>query len=366
MLSTASLLGFFPLLIARAKPAVGGRVARRSAALLLTLCVIGTGASSEMLDEELDELREPNWIPSLNVGVESFDYEADAETVNLIDPPRWSVSGGDPQRQLLVTIGGELMGPALEAIPGRPRLFLGGGVGITFGAATIVNIGQPDGDARLDQDKDTYLNTTLHKELNAPNPSRNCVSTPPCKEPSIDKWGGQGSEILASFDDFTWFANLGVSFDIPVFQSSLIQLRPSAAYRGEKVDLDGLLTVVVDEGFDPNTDWSWVDDPDDPPNQIRKADGSKLPVFRSRGAGREGVSQHHLGPRLELAFVLSRTARPVRTTLFVEGSYLWLLSDRSQSFRDPDGIAAYSVHRDRSGFRGGGGVRFSWVGFGGD
>jgi hypothetical protein len=348
MFNTASLLGFFPLLIARAKPAVGGRVARRSAALLLTLCVIGTGASSEMLDEELDEPREPNWIPSINVGVESFDYEADAETVDLIDPPRWSTSGGDSQRQLLVTIGGELMGPALEAIPGRPRLFLGGGLGIkTFAADEIVKIGQPDGGAQPEQDKDAYL-TNLDRLINR---FRCLESVNGCPEPIIDDWLGQGSEVEVSFDDLTWFANLGVSFDIPVFESSLIQVRPSAAYRGEKVDLDGLLTVVVDEGFDANT---------------AEPDGDLLRIYRSRGAGRRDVTQHHLGPRLELAFVLSRTARPIRTTLFVEGSYLRLLSDRSQSFRDRDGIAAYSVNRDRGEFRGGGGIRISWVGFGGD
>ena len=49
---------------------------------------------------------------------------------NLVNGPLWSASETNSITQLLVTIGGSLAGPALESVPGRPRLFVGGGLGI--------------------------------------------------------------------------------------------------------------------------------------------------------------------------------------------------------------------------------------------
>jgi len=58
-----------------------------------------------------------------------------------------------------------------------------------------------------------------------------------------------------------------------------------------------------------------------------------------------------------------RSTRPVRISVFGQVQGLWLVSDRTNSFTDSDGIASYSVVREDFIFRGGAGIRFSWVGF---
>jgi hypothetical protein len=40
-----------------------------------------------------------------------------------------------------------------------------------------------------------------------------------------------------------------------------------------------------------------------------------------------------------------------------------LVSGSTTTFADPAGVATYSVTRDDFGVKGGGGLRFSWVGF---
>jgi hypothetical protein len=56
-----------------------------------------------------------------------------------------------------------------------------------------------------------------------------------------------------------------------------------------------------------------------------------------------------------------RATRPIRFSVYGQVQGLWLVSDRTSSFTD--GIASYSVVRDDFIFRGGAGIRMSWVGF---
>jgi len=121
---------------------------------------------------------------------------------------------------------------------------------------------------------------------------------------------------------------------------------------------------VTVEGFDPDL----IVDPRLDPTNRTPCSGDPAPtgcadftIFRS-DSGRESRVYHHLGPRLELAFVLSREARPIRTTFYVEGSFLWLLGDRTERLADSSGIARYSLERDETSLRGGAGIRFSWIG----
>jgi hypothetical protein len=58
-----------------------------------------------------------------------------------------------------------------------------------------------------------------------------------------------------------------------------------------------------------------------------------------------------------------RSIRPIRISVFAQVRALWLVSGTTTSFTDPDGIATYRVERDDLAFRGGAGLRFSWVGF---
>ena len=63
-------------------------------------------------------------------------------------------------------------------------------------------------------------------------------------------------------------------------------------------------------------------------------------IHRSR-TPRKSVTYHHLDPRLELGIVLSRNARPIRTTVYVEGSFLWLLGDRTEQLARASASATY-------------------------
>jgi hypothetical protein len=72
---------------------------------------------------------------------------------------------------------------------------------------------------------------------------------------------------------------------------------------------------------------------------------------------------HHLGPRLEIALMLSGRARPVRTTFFANISYLWILSDRTTQLMDAAGVARFTARRHGTELRGGAGVRINWVGW---
>jgi hypothetical protein len=66
---------------------------------------------------------------------------------------------------------------------------------------------------------------------------------------------------------------------------------------------------------------------------------------------------------LESTLAPFRSVRPVRTLLYLNAQFMWLLSDPTTRLADPDGIAAFTVDRDRFDIRGGAGPRFSWMGF---
>lgn len=85
-------------------------------------------------------------------------------------------------------------------------------------------------------------------------------------------------------------------------------------------------------------------------------------THRSRPGAKNQVA-HHLGPRLEIALLLSPEARPIRTTLFANASYLWMLSERTTQLMDGPGVARFTARRPAANLRGGMGVRFSWVGW---
>ena len=86
------------------------------------------------------------------------------------------------------------------------------------------------------------------------------------------------------------------------------------------------------------------------------------------------TTDHFLGPGLELEFVLRRSARPIAISLYADSRFLWLVSDRTLRFSgptaDPDGSptgsATYTVERDAMNIRAGAGIRFSWMGLGGN
>ena len=74
------------------------------------------------------------------------------------------------------------------------------------------------------------------------------------------------------------------------------------------------------------------------------------------------TTDHSIGPGLEVAMAF-RPFGPIRISLFGQVRVLWLVSDAVTSFTDANGFASYSVERDDFVFKGGAGVRLSWVGF---
>jgi hypothetical protein len=227
------------------------------------------------------------------------------------------------------------MGPAFEGLPGHPRLFVRGGVGFKpFSSDNIFNTGDIDGSAEDDIDG---FQTRLEQEI-----ARRCEDNIPsdCSTAEPGEFEGQGGRIDADLLSPSWYAALGIAFNVPIAKSLLLQVKPSVAYSGEKIDLVGWMTTVTEPS----------------PEMFE--------VFRS--AVDITTTDHSLGAGLELALALFRSVRPVRTSLYADVRFLWLLSDPTTTFSDSQGLASYTVTRDEFRVRGAAGVRFSWMGFAGN
>jgi hypothetical protein len=348
-------------------------------------------AQAEEIEPE-EEFSEPSWIPSIEIGFETFDYKTDTEVasdLSTLEPifwdyasvpkdklieygPQWTGSQSNARRQLMFRIGGELMGPMFEDLPGRPRLFAQGGALLrTSTSDRIFRIGKPFEIKQPESGVRQYENA-----------GPRALSVPL-------QFEGQGSQINAQFQDPSWYAGLGVAFSVPIATNLLLHIKPSVQYSMEKIDLSGGLTAVdePDQSLGP-----------DPSNETRNCSGSydptPLPCVREfvirKSRATASTTDHSIGAGLELELVLFKSARPVRVSLYAGARFMWLLGDDTKRFADgppylgcdveahrkPDDppdfvcfedldgpIANYSVVRDDFGIRGGGGLRFSWVGF---
>jgi len=280
--------------------------------------------------------REPRWIPSIETGFETFDYNVDTTVTNFINPPKWQGTQKEAERQLMYRIGGELMGPEFESLPGRPRLFVKGGAQFQmFSSDKIFG----DGDAFVDIQPERALTTYLSNGVG--------IFDYP------DDFEGQGSEISARFHNPSWYAGLGVAFGVPIATELLLYIKPSIQYSMEKIDLPSGLTTV-DEPV-PRVDPVPCGLPPNAPC-IRE-------FFAHKSRATATATDHSVGAGLEVALALFRSARPIRVSLYAEARFLWLVSDDTTEFADSNGVAAYSVVRDDFNIKGGGGLRFSWVGF---
>jgi hypothetical protein len=296
--------------------------------VFLSLCVLGQAAWAE-------PEQEPRWIPSIEFGFDYLAYTAAASVENHLNPPAQEDTQTNPSNWFTLQLGGELMGPAFEAVPGRPRLFVRGGVGLKpFSDDVIFELGDIDGSAEEDI---AGFQRRLEQEI-----GRRCEDNIPsdCSTADPGDFEGQGSRIEANLLSPSWYAALGVAFNVPVANSLLLQLKPSVAYSGEKIDLVGQMTTVTE-----------------PSPEI-------FEIYRSTAD--TSITDHSLGAGLELALALFRSATPVRTSLYVDVRFLWLLSDPTTTFGDSLGLASYTVDREKFGIRGGAGVRFSWMGFAGN
>jgi hypothetical protein len=302
----------------------------------------------DVVSEE-EELSEPSWIPSIETGFETFDYNVDTTVVNHITQPlqnpdiipgEWGGTQHEAERQLMFRIGGELMGPMFEDLPGHPRLFIKGGVQIrTFSSDKIFGTGSPFVDGEPENAIGRYNGRG----------NRFGVVFPA-------DFTGQGGEISARFQDPSWYAGLGVAFSVPITTNLLVYIKPSVQYSMEKIDLPAGLTTVLETTPPGTVDPSPCGTPPFPTPCLRTFD-----VYRSRTTAT--ATDHSVGAGLEVAVVPFRSARPIRFSFYAEARFLWLVSDDTTEFADPGGVASYSVVRDDFNINGGGGLRFSWVGF---
>jgi hypothetical protein len=283
-----------------------------------------------------EDLPEPRWIPSIDIGFETFDYNADTTVRNFVNPPLGEGTQHEAERQLMVRIGGELMGPAFDDLPGRPRLFVRGGVQIrTFSSNTIFEIGDPGLENQPESDVAEYNTFGNPEGFDLPS-----------------HFVGQGSDLQATLQDPSWYAALGVAFSVPIADNLLLQLKPSLAYSVEELDFFGRLTTVLDEN-------PGAVDPD--PCGTARPDPCLGEFSIHRGRANGNTTDHSVGLGLEVALALFRNVRPIRVSLYAESRFMWLVSGSTTTFGDS--VASFSVDRDNFGITGGGGVRFSWVGF---
>jgi hypothetical protein len=273
---------------------------------------------------------EPAWIPSLDVGFEGLEYDFETTVVNLGDPSVWSEIQNESVNQLLFRIGGELMGPMFEGLPGRPRLFVQGGAGLNaFAGEDIYELGKPDNLFEPQGGIDAYLENG------------------PVGRVLPDEFEGQGSRLDGDFQKPTWYAGLGIAFSVPTSGELLFYIKPSVQYNLERMDFVGKLKTV----YEP------------PPPGIDPPEGPFTRTFEIRESSADfDTTDHSIGPGLEVAMAFL-SSRPIRFSLFGQVRFLWLISDDTNSFTDADGFASYTVERDDFIVRGGAGIRLSWVGF---
>jgi Outer membrane protein beta-barrel domain len=285
-----------------------------------------------------DEAGEPpRWIPSLDFGFTTFNYSADARVQNFINPPWLEGTQNDPAREFQYQIGGELMGPMFEDLPGRPRLFLQGRVQLRqFSADKIFKLGELRG--RTDSEVAAFASAREYS-VTVQNCETNSSIVCPVTEPH--SFTGQGSEVEAQFQNPSWYAALGLAFELPLNQAWLLQVKPSLSYFYDEIYFTGRFRAVNEV---------------DPVNEV-------FEIHQS--IARASTTNHHLGFGLEFALSLFRQDLPIRTWIYADAQFTYLLSDPTTELSDVEGVASYSVTRDRFGIRTGAGLRFSWMGFAG-
>jgi len=286
---------------------------------------------------------EPAWIPSIDFGFEAYSYGVESIVENLTGTavPRTDTQP-DALGQILFRIGGELMGPMFEDLPGRPRLFVQGGVGIpTFTKARAFKLGDPDLNGEPENNIQKYIDIGENQN----------------DYPS--DFDGQGSWLDAELQDLSWYAGLGIAFTLPTSGDLLFSIKPSVQYSLEEIDFTGKLKTVT-ETSPPGTV-----DPDPcgakPPGSQTRPLCLRTFEIRESNAG-SSTTDHSIGPGLEVAMAFL-SSRPIRFSLFGQVRILWLVSEETNRFADPNGIASYTVVRDDFVVRGGAGIRLSWVGF---
>jgi hypothetical protein len=298
-----------------------------------------------VVSEEEEVFSEPAWIPSLDFGFEGFSYDVDTTIVNLIGGNPRSETQVESVSQLVFRFGGELMGPMFEDLPGRPRLFVQGGVGVSTSSEAVFELGFPDAP------REPEASIAKYHERG------------PGDRTLPDDFEGQGSRLDADLQDPSWYAGLGIAFSLPTSGELLFYIKPSVQYSVQEIDFTGRLRVVEDISPPGTVDPVPCGTDQVPPVACLLT----FDVHRPNDA-KFSTTDHSVGPGLEVAMAF-RSVGPIRISLFGQVRALWLVSGTTNSFTDPGPdpgdppIASYRIVRDGFVLKGGAGVRLSWVGF---
>ena len=97
------------------------RLDRKVALVAVSLCLIGQTSWAEV-EEGAKSAPEPNWIPSIDIGFDIFEYDTDATVVDHVcgnvmcdpnirpgDPANWSGDQSRSTTNIVFRLGGELL-----------------------------------------------------------------------------------------------------------------------------------------------------------------------------------------------------------------------------------------------------------------
>ncbi len=239
-----------------------------NAGLFLSCCVALAGHSEERPHES-------QWLPALSLGSGLIAEEMDGSVVSSARP-----SAADSTRALLpyVSLGGELMTPALTLLPGRPRLFVHGDAGIAF-----------DSDRRLALEGNPGA-------LKFPISSGGFTPIAAVK--------GRGSSTRARLEPLLVTAGAGLSFEFSVWGRGF-RLKPSVEYFRQEMKITARMSDAMT--LEPNG------------------------ICPCRSVSLQATDKqvsHGVGPGLEVEVDAAR-AGPVALTLFVSTQAYRLMNGRT-------------------------------------
>jgi hypothetical protein len=282
-----------------------------------SVCLLPTNASAQLQSTTA----QPSWIPYLEAGFDAGD-EISGASVTSSTGLNSSGTNSFEHARLRFAVG--VLTPSWTSLPGRPRLFIQGGIDAhSSGSERVLDVGQI-GDPEL---------AISRLPVNLPNPRPNPADT------ETESIAGQGRFIRQEYMGPAWAASLGVSFETPApWEDGSIRLKPLIAYEGERFRIEGRLTEVIQ----PMTN---------------------VFLVRRSYARNNPTTDHRLGVGGEIELIITQGDQ-IELSAFGNVRYMWVVSGRTTVLGDPDGVARYRWSQDANVVRGGMGIRIGWRGFG--
>ncbi|MDJ0850948.1 MAG: hypothetical protein QNK04_21465 [Myxococcota bacterium] len=290
------------------------------------------------------------WVPALSVSSGVLVQEADGSVVSslLLGPGagearnnlscertltqlfRCADTGDDTQVTPFVDFSAELMTPGIQSWAGRPRLFVRGGAGPSFGfKRDVAKEGVPGEFTLPDNLTPLEIATQGYSVI-----------------------GGQGSKSSIEIESLLVTAGAGVAFTFEVGERRL-RLKPSFEYLRQKVELTGISNRVVQVDANPNPNCGF---PGSTPDLNA--------IFRCESLrGSESQVFHGIGPGLEVETDTVR-AGPFVMTVFLAGQAYAFLGDldlQADARNEFGERSEWGAELERWAFRGGVGLRFRWL-----